>query len=68
MSKTSMFCVLAVAFALAGCNHFIFLEEETPPGRVPPPAKAEPVAAVPDAGPVAASPADAPAADHPPAG
>ena len=37
MSRTIIFCVLAVAFALAGCNQYVFLEEETPPGKVPPP-------------------------------
>ena len=40
MSKTSLFCICAIAAAMVGCTQNVYLEEETPPGKVPPAASA----------------------------
>lgn len=48
MSKIILVCICVVAWALAGCNQNVYLEEETPPGKVPPKSSA-PVSAAPDA-------------------
>jgi len=36
MNRMILAGVCAVAFALVGCNQNVYLEQETPPGQVPP--------------------------------
>ncbi len=36
MSRTHLFCICAIAAALIGCTQNVYLEEQTPPGKVPP--------------------------------
>ena len=50
MSKAILVCTCVAVLALVGCNQFIYLEEETPPGQVPA-EKSAPVSAAPDADP-----------------
>jgi len=45
MSRTNLFCICTIAAALVGCTQNVYLEERTPPGKVPPPTSAP---AVPD--------------------
>ena len=42
MSKTSLVCICTIAVALVGCTKNVYLEEQTPPGKVPPAASALP--------------------------
>ena len=40
MSKIILVCICVVGLGLSGCNQNVYLEEETPPGKVPPKASA----------------------------
>lgn len=47
MAKSILVCLCVAVWALTGCVHAVHLEEDTPPGRVPP-VKAAPVSSAPD--------------------
>ena len=36
MRRKNLFCICTIAAALIGCTQNVYLEEQTPPGKVPP--------------------------------